>query len=99
MIPALGFLIDNCGNDNYRCETISQGVGLEKGIGVLADFYGNDGYSANGDSQGFSFPSKTEAVVGIGILIDNQGNNDTFRNMLKGNLLLYRHNGGLILNK
>ena len=95
----IGFLVDNGGNDNYRCETISQGVGLEKGIGVLADFYGNDGYSANGDSQGFSYPSKTEEVIGIGILIDNQGNNDTFRNMLKENLLLYRPNGGLILNK
>ncbi len=95
----IGFLVDECGNDAYRSVTTSQGVGLEKGIGVLADFCGNDAYQSHGNSQGISSPSKTEEISGMGILIDNQGDNDTFQNTIVENLLLYRPNGGLVLNK
>ncbi|MBE7446069.1 MAG: PDZ domain-containing protein [Planctomycetia bacterium] len=95
----IGFLVDECGNDTYRSETTSQGAGLEKGIGVLADFCGNDRYQAQGNSQGFSSPSKTEEISGIGILIDNQGDHDIFHDTIAENLLLYRTNGGLVLNK
>jgi hypothetical protein len=95
----IGFLVDECGNDAYRSATTSQGVGLEKGIGVLADFCGNDAYQAHGNSQGISSPSKTEEISGMGILIDNQGDHDTFQNTIAENLLLYRPNGGLVLNK
>lgn len=95
----VGFLVDACGNDVYRSKTTSQGVGLEKGIGVLTDFYGNDVYQANDNSQGASSPSKTEEISGIGILIDNQGNHDIFHDFIAENLLLYRPNGGLVLNK
>jgi len=91
----IGFLVDYSGDDAYRSATSSQGIGLEKGMGILADFCGNDGYYANDNSQGFSSPSKTEDIIGIGMLIDNQGNRDT----LQENLLLYRANGGLVLNK
>jgi len=72
---------------------------LEKGMGLLADFCGDDSYRANDNSQGFSSPSKTEDIIGIGMLIDNQGNRDTFHDTLPENLLLYRANGGLLLNK
>ena len=95
----IGFLVDYSGDDAYRSETSSQGIGLEKGLGILADFCGNDGYYANDNSQGFSSPSKTEDIIGIGMLIDNQGNRDTFHDTLQENLLLYRPNGGLVLNK
>ena len=95
----IGFLVDYSGNDSYRSATSSQGIGLEKGMGILADFCGNDGYYANDNSQGFSSPSKTEDIIGIGMLIDNQGKRDIFHDSLQENLLLYRHNGGLILNK
>lgn len=95
----IGFLVDYSGNDAYRSETSSQGIGLEKGMGILADFCGNDGYYANDNSQGFSSPSKTEDIIGIGMLIDNQGNRDTFHDILRENLLFYRANGGLVLNK
>lgn len=95
----IGFLVDVCGNDVYRSKTTSQGAGLEKGIGVLADFHGNDTYDANDRSQGFSDPSKTEEISGVGILIDNQGDRDTFHDAIAENLLLYRPNGGLVLNK
>lgn len=95
----IGFLVDDYGNDTYRSKTTSQGVGLEKGIGVLADFCGNDIYDANNHSQGVSTPSKTEEVSGIGILIDYQGDHDTFHDLIAEHLLLYRSNGGLVLNK
>ena len=95
----IGFLVDYSGNDAYRSETSSQGIGLEKGMGILADFCGDDSYRANDNSQGFSSPSKTEDIIGIGMLIDNQGNRDIFRDILQENLLLYRPNGGLVLNK
>ncbi|MBI5677024.1 MAG: hypothetical protein HZC52_00715 [Planctomycetes bacterium] len=95
----IGFLVDYSGNDAYRSETSSQGIGLEKGLGVLADFCGDDSYRANDNSEGFSSPSKTEDIIGIGMLIDNQGNRDTFHDTLQENLLLYRANGGLLLNK
>ncbi|MDO8140447.1 MAG: PDZ domain-containing protein [Candidatus Brocadiales bacterium] len=95
----IGFLVDYSGNDAYRSETSSQGIGLEKGMGILADFSGNDSYHANDNSQGFSSPSKTEDIIGIGMLIDNQGARDIFHDILQKNLLLYRPNGGLILNK
>ena len=65
----------------------------------MADFNGNDSYYADSNSQGFSIPSTTEEVIGIGILIDNHGNNDAFQNAIKENLLLYRTNWGLVLNK
>lgn len=95
----IGFLVDYSGNDAYRSLTSSQGVGLEKGLGILADFCGNDSYYANDNSQGFSSPSKTEDIIGIGMLIDNQGDRDIFHEILQENLLLYRPNGGLVLNK
>ncbi|MDO8141901.1 MAG: PDZ domain-containing protein [Candidatus Brocadiales bacterium] len=95
----IGFLVDYSGDDSYRSATSSQGIGLEKGMGILADFCGNDGYYANDNCQGFSSPSKTEDIVGIGMLLDNQGILDIFRDTLEENLLLYRANGGLILNK
>jgi len=95
----IGFLVDYSGNDAYRSETSSQGIGLEKGMGILADFCGDDSYRANDNSQGFSSPSKTEDIIGIGMLIDNQGNRDTFHDTLQENLLLYRANVGLLLNK
>ncbi|KAB2833001.1 MAG: hypothetical protein F9K48_09365 [Candidatus Brocadia sp.] len=95
----IGFLVDDYGNDTYRSETTSQGVGLEKGIGVLADFNGNDVYHANDQGQGISSPSKNEEVSGIGMLIDNQGDHDIFHDTIAENLLLYRPNGGVVLNK
>lgn len=95
----IGFLVDDCGNDTYRSETTSQGVGLEKGIGVLADFCGNDLYGANDHSHGVSSLSKTEEIGGMGIFIDNQGNRDVFPDTIAENLLLYRSNGGLVLNR
>jgi hypothetical protein len=49
--------------------------------------------------MGFSSPSKTEDINSIGMLIDNQGEHDIFRDPIPENSLLYRSNGGLVLNK
>jgi len=95
----IGFLVDNRGEDVYISKTTSQGIGIEKGIGVLADFQGNDVYQANSNSQGFSVPSQNEEFISMGILADNQGDKDVFQNVVKENVLLYRANGGLLLNK
>ncbi len=95
----IGFLVDTMGNDIYAGEIVSQGAGIEKGIGVLADFQGNDVYRAKDSSQGFSFPSKTEEITGIGMLLDNQGERDVFSDVVQGDTLFYRANGGLLLNK
>jgi len=96
----IGVLVDTQGNDLYQSEIVSQGVGLEKGIGILADFYGNDTYQTKGDNcQGISMPSKTEEINGIGMLVDNHGIRDIFRETIKTDHLLYRSDGGLVLNK
>lgn len=95
----IGFLVDTMGNDIYVGEIVSQGAGMEKGIGVLADFQGNDVYRAKDSSQGFSFPSKTEEITGIGMLLDNQGESDVFCDAVQGDTVFYRANGGLLLNK
>ncbi len=95
----VGFLVDSFGNDIYRSRTSSQGIGLEKGMGILADFCGDDAYYANDTSQGVSSPSKTEEIIGIGILADNQGDHDVFSDSVKEKLLFYRVNGGVILNR
>ncbi|MCF6149199.1 MAG: PDZ domain-containing protein [Candidatus Kuenenia sp.] len=96
---SIGFLVDNSGNDSYSTGVVSQGAGMERGFGVLADFQGNDIYHAKDSSQGFSFPSKTEEIIGIGMLLDNQGDSDVFRDIIEKDTLFYRENGGLILNK
>lgn len=95
----IGFLVDSSGNDAYRSRTCSQGIGLEKGLGILTDFYGDDVYYANDTSQGVSSPSKTEEIIGIGILADNHGDHDIFSDPIKEKLLFYRVNGGVILNR
>jgi hypothetical protein len=95
----IGFLVDSRGEDVYISKTSSQGIGIEKGIGVLADFQGNDVYQADSNSQGFSVPSQNEEFISMGILADNQGDKDVFQNVVKENVLLYRANGGVLLNK
>ncbi|MBM4054566.1 MAG: PDZ domain-containing protein [Planctomycetes bacterium] len=96
---SIGFLIDNSGNDTYLSGVVSQGAGMERGLGVLADFQGNDMYHAKDSSQGVSFPSKTEEIIGIGMLLDNQGESDVFRDAIEKDSLFYRANGGILLNK
>jgi HEAT repeat protein len=75
-------------NDSYRCARQGQGFASTFGVGLLYDRAGNDGYRAGGEylhaplrphdfqslSQGFSIGFRPRAAGGIGILIDEEGN-------------------------
>lgn len=75
-------------NDTYICARQSQGFASTFGIGLLYDRTGNDTYRSGGRylhapllpndfqslSQGFSIGFRPRAAGGVGILIDEQGN-------------------------
>lgn len=75
-------------NDTYRCARQSQGFASTFGAGLLFDRTGNDVYSSGGHylhrplrpndfqslSQGFSIGFRPRAGGGIGLLIDDEGN-------------------------
>ncbi len=75
-------------NDTYRCARQSQGFASTFGAGLLFDRTGNDVYSAGGHylhrplrpndfqslSQGFSIGFRPRAGGGVGMLIDDEGN-------------------------
>ncbi len=66
-----GILWDKCGNDHYYGDTFTMGAGCF-GYGILRDDEGDDFYQSALFSQGFGF------VEGIGVLIDNAGNDHYF---------------------
>ncbi|MCK4411909.1 MAG: HEAT repeat domain-containing protein [Candidatus Eisenbacteria sp.] len=75
-------------NDSYRCARQAQGFGSTFGVGLLYDQAGGDTYSAGGRyrhapllpddfqslAQGFAIGFRPRAAGGIGILIDEEGN-------------------------
>jgi HEAT repeat protein len=75
-------------NDTYRCARQSQGFASTYGTGLLFDKTGNDVYSSGGHylhrplrpndfqslSQGFSIGFRPRAGGGVGLLIDDEGN-------------------------
>lgn len=79
----VGILYDESGDTQYFSRTFSQGVGFTFGTGALIDKAGDDYYIAAGTiennrpysmSQGFGQGNRPIASGGIGILIDEQGN-------------------------
>ncbi len=84
----IGILRDDRGNDSYRAALFSQAFGFVMGAGLLHDAAGNDLYFAGGKytdeiryfdhflslSQGFGFGWRPDASGGIGLLIDDAGN-------------------------
>jgi len=85
----LGILQDEQGDDRYRGTFASQGFGGPAGVGMLNDRTGNDNYFAGGRyegyplrpkgsfiamSQGFGYGLRPSCSGGMGILIDNAGN-------------------------
>jgi len=83
-----GILRDDGGNDIYQAALFSQGFGFVAGAGVLYDRDGNDRYSAGGKykdilrysdhylslSQGFGYGIRPYLSGGVGLLVDNGGN-------------------------
>ena len=67
----VGVLVDEGGDDEYRCLT-GMGAGTF-GVGLLLDAAGDDGYDLlEGDGQGYGGPG------GVGVLADRDGD-DTYR--------------------
>ena len=75
-------------NDDYRAARYAQGFASTLGVGLLLDAHGNEGYRTGGRhlfgyhlpndfqslAQGFSIGMRARAAGGIGILIDEEGN-------------------------
>lgn len=84
----IGILRDEAGNDSYEAALFSQAFGFVMGAGLLHDVSGNDVYFAGGKytdeiryfdhyislSQGFGFGWRPDASGGIGMLVDEAGN-------------------------
>jgi hypothetical protein len=84
----IGVLRDSGGNDVYDAALFSQAFGFVKGVGVLHDVAGNDVYTTGGKytdeiryfdhyitlSQGFGFGWRPDASGGIGLMVDESGN-------------------------
>ncbi len=84
----LGVHRDRSGNDSYQSALFSQGFGFVMGVGIIHDVGGNDIYSAGWKytdeiryfdhflslSQGFGFGRRPDASGGIGLMVDEKGN-------------------------
>jgi len=84
----IGILRDENGNDIYEGALYAQGVGSTYGIGILGDRNGNDMYITRKKyldeiryldhyvsmSQGFSIGFRPDLSAGIGILLEEEGN-------------------------
>ncbi len=76
---ALGFLLDDAGNDTYSGTIMGLGFAWDDSVGVLCDFGGNDRYEATGGgTQG------NGAQAGLGILFDYDGD-DVYLGSGQGN--------------
>ncbi len=96
-------------DDDYRAYRYSQGFGSVKAIALLHDSYGDDRYSAGGKylheplhpqlhqsmSQGFGFGWRGASSGGIGILLDERGN-DNYYTQVYGQGASYWYAFGLL---
>lgn len=107
-----GVLIDLEGNDTYRLWNYGQGFASTKGYGILYDKKGSDSYIAYGKfihhpllpsetrsfAQGFSIGWRPYASGGIGVLIDEEGN-DLYYSEVYGQGTSYFYSIGMLLDK
>ncbi|HVP56817.1 MAG TPA: HEAT repeat domain-containing protein, partial [bacterium] len=84
----VGLLVDEAGNDSYKAAMQSQAFGYVMGAGVMLDRSGNDTYLTKMSqtdilryddhflslSQGCAFGYRPDYSGGIGLLIDEEGN-------------------------
>ncbi|MFH1144186.1 MAG: HEAT repeat domain-containing protein [Candidatus Eisenbacteria bacterium] len=88
-VPGTGAIpVRHDDNDLYRCARQSQGFGSTFGVGLLYDRAGSDDYCSGGRyrhvpllpndfqslAQGFAIGFRPRAAGGIGLLLDEQGN-------------------------
>ncbi|MGE3062271.1 MAG: hypothetical protein AB7T10_01385 [bacterium] len=82
----LGFVLDRGGNDEYISNGLSQGFGFTKGAGIIYDIKGNDSYLSvlgmndhreegyhSHLSQGFGYGVRDIASGGVGMIVDDCG--------------------------
>ncbi len=82
----IGFILDRGGNDTYTGNGYCQGFGFTKGVGFIYDINGNDSYIVRNGiedsreagyhahlSQGFGFGMRDIASGGVGMILDNSG--------------------------
>ena len=82
----MGFILDRSGNDSYTGSGFCQGFGFTKGMGFIYDISGDDSYIARNGfedhreesyhahlSQGFGYGVRDIASGGIGIILDESG--------------------------
>jgi len=81
---AVGWFIDEGGDDYFMCHDIGQGVGLTNSVGVFVDRGGNDGYFSKGPTRYCGYGSLAREYGGIGIFIDMAGS-DTYIEPNAGN--------------
>jgi hypothetical protein len=86
----ISLLLDKSGNDNYHANYYAQAVGGTKGVAALIDMNGDDHYFATGEkessyavsgiflgaSQGVGIGFRGFASGGVGILLDEAGDNE-----------------------
>lgn len=75
---ALGFFMDDQGDDFYEAPALSLGAGNQNGIGIFVDRRGNDVYSTSGDSLGVARitappSSLRHSLLCVGLFLDLGG--------------------------
>lgn len=108
----VGMLLERGGNDLYRLGAFGQGYGSVAGLGVLRDYAGGDRYVAApaftdviryedhhiSFLQGAAFGSRPDRSGGIGLLIDDAGN-DTYQSDIFGQGVAYWFGLGALLDR
>jgi len=74
---AVGWLIDEGGNDYYTADSLAQGSGNANGVGLLIDRSGRDGYFGRNPVACGGHGNLARDYGSIGILID-MGGSDTY---------------------
>ncbi len=88
----VGILLELAGNDIYEVEYFGQGSGY-KSFGFLRDFKGNDKYSGRRYTQGQGVHNA------IGILIDDDGNDNYTNSKNAGQGAAFDHSLGILYDK
>ncbi|RKZ34426.1 hypothetical protein DRQ19_01095, partial [bacterium] len=70
---AIGFLIDEDGDDYYTSDGIGQGQGHANGLGIFIDKSGNDAYMGRFPKWTQGAGSKARGYGSIGIFLDTAG--------------------------
>jgi len=81
---AVGWLIDEGGDDYYTADSLAQGSGNANGVGLLIDRSGRDGYFGRSpiNCTGHGNPARDYGSVGVFI---DMGGSDTYTEKLAGN--------------